>query len=90
MIGRMSDKRRKRNRKWLVLGLAGVGSGLLMLAIFRSIPMASGSAAVTIFAIIAIKHLALFIAVGSPAAAFWQSMKPRLRAYCGRPPEDED
>ncbi len=72
----------------MVLGIAGFLGGATMLAVFRSIPMASGSAAATILALIALKHLALFIAVSSPAAAFWQSMKPRLREWCGRPPED--
>jgi hypothetical protein len=78
----------KRNRKWLILGIAGSASGLLMLLLFRSLPMASGTAAATILAIIALKHLALFIAVGSPMAAFTQTIRPHLRAFCGRPPED--
>jgi hypothetical protein len=70
------------NRKWLVLGAAGFVSSVLMLVLFRSIPMAAGTAATVIVAIIALKHLALFIAVGSPIAALFQSVKPRLRAYC--------
>ena len=72
----------RRNRKWLVLGIAGTVSGLLMLVLFRSIPLASGSAAATVVAIIALKHLALFVAVSSPAAALFQSLKPKVRAYC--------
>jgi len=39
-------------------------------------------------AVIALKHLALFIAVSSPMAALFQSLKPRLREMCGRPPEN--
>ena len=70
------------NRKWLVLGATGFASGALILLLFRSIPMAAGTAATVIVAIIALKHLALFIAVGSPVAALFQSVKPRLRAHC--------
>lgn len=85
----MTGRERKRVRKWTILGIAGMVSGLLMLLVFKSIPVASGSAAMTVIAIIALKHLALFIAVSSPFPALFQSLKPRLRAFCGKPPEDE-
>ena len=78
----MDERERRRIRKWLVLGIAGSLSGFLVLALFRSIPIASGSAALTIVAVIALKHLALFVAVSSPVAAFFQSMKPTVQAYC--------
>ena len=80
--------RRWRNRKWFVLGITGLVSGLAMLLLFRSIPMAAGTAATVMVAVIALKHLALFIAVSSPMAALFQSLKPRLREMCGRPPEN--
>jgi hypothetical protein len=85
----MTERQRKRRQKWMVLGVVGMISGIVMLLFFRSVPLASGSAAATILAIIALKHLALFIAVSSPLAAIFQSIKPRLRAFCGRPPEDD-
>lgn len=56
----------KRTRKWLILGIVGLASGVLTLLLFRSLPMASGSAALTIVAVIAAKHLALAAAAGSP------------------------
>ena len=86
----MDDRRRRRNRKWLILGAAGFASGLAALVIFRSIPMASGTAAATIVAVIALKHLALALAVGSPAVALLQSVKPTLRAHCPWAPKDEE
>jgi hypothetical protein len=80
--------RRGRNRKWFVLGITSLVSGVAMLLLFRSIPMAAGTAATVMVAVIALKHLALFIAVSSPMAALFQSLKPRLREMCGRPPEN--
>ena len=85
----MDDRQHGRNRKWLILGAAGFASGVVALVIFHSIPMASGTAAATIIAVIALKHLALALAVGSPAIALLQSVKPRLRAHCPWPPKDE-
>jgi hypothetical protein len=61
-----------------------------MLGLFRSIPLASGGAAATVIAIIALKHLALFIAVSSPMAALFQSVKPTVRTYCPWRPRDGD
>jgi uncharacterized membrane protein YjjP (DUF1212 family) len=78
----MNESQRKRNRKWLILGGAGLASGLIMLLVFRSITAASGTAAATIAGIIVLKHLALAVAVSSPIAALFQSVKPTLRAYC--------
>jgi hypothetical protein len=84
----MSEKQRRRNRKWLILGVAGFSSGFLILLMFRSIPMASGAAASVIVAIIAVKHLALFVAVSSPAVALFQTLKVKVRPYCPWPPEN--
>lgn len=80
----------KRTRKWLILGIVGLASGVLTLLLFRSLPMASGSAALTIVAVTAAKHLALAVAAGSPLAAMAQILKPKLRPYCPWAPEDED
>jgi hypothetical protein len=85
----MHDQQRRRNRKWLILGAAGFAGGLVTLLIFRSLPMASGTAAATIIALIVVKHLALVIAVGSPMFALLQQVKPTLRAYCPWGPEDD-
>jgi hypothetical protein len=78
----------RRWRKWLVMSLAGSASGALTLFLFRSIPMASGTAIVAVIALVAVKHLALAIAVGSPLAALFQSIKPTIRAYCPFAPGD--
>jgi uncharacterized membrane protein YjjP (DUF1212 family) len=75
----MDDRRR---RKWVVLGIVGLISGLFMLYFFRSIPIASTTAAAAVIVVIVLKHLALAIAVGSPLAAFFKSIKPTLRDYC--------
>ncbi len=84
----MNEKQRRRNRKWLILGTAGLASGLLMLLIFKSIPMASSTAATVVVAIIALKHLALFVAVSSPAVALFQTLKLMVRPYCPWPPDN--
>jgi hypothetical protein len=76
----MRDNRR--THKWLILGIAGLASGLLTLFVFRSIPMASGTAAIAVVALIAAKHLALAAAVGSPLAALFQIVKSHVRPYC--------
>lgn len=86
----MNKRRQQRNRKWSILGATGLLSGLATLLLFRSLPTASGTAAATILGIVVLKHVALFVAVSSPLAALFQTLKPRLRALCGRPPEDED
>ena len=85
----MDERQRKRTRKWLLLGAAGLVSGVAMLLLFKSVPMASGTAAAVVVSMIVLKHVALFLAVGSPLAALLQSFKPKLREICGRPPEDE-
>jgi hypothetical protein len=86
----MDDRQRKRNRKWLILGGVGSISAFIVLLIFRSIPMASGTAALTVITIIGLKHLVLFIAVSSPAVALFQSVKPKLQTYCPWAPKDRD
>jgi hypothetical protein len=85
----MSEEQQRRNRKWLILGTAGLISGLVMLLIFKSVPIASGTAATVIVAIIALKHLALFVAVSSPAVALFQTLKLKARPYCPWPPEND-
>jgi hypothetical protein len=85
----MSENPHHRNRKWLILGTAGLIGGLVMLLIFKSIPWASVTAATAIVAIIALKHLALFVAVSSPAVALFQTLKLKVRACCPWPPEDD-
>jgi hypothetical protein len=72
------------------MGATGLAAGLLTLAVFRSIPMASGTAAAAVVALIAAKHLALAIAAGSPLAALFQILKPKVRPYCPWEPHDRD
>ena len=78
----MSTKLSRRKRKWLILGAAGFLSGLVTLLVFRSIPIASETAAMTLVAIVAIKHLALALVGSSPLGALFHSVKPTLRAHC--------
>ena len=80
----------RRTHKWLILGIAGLVSGLLTLLLFRSIPMASGTVAIAVVSLIAAKHLALFIAAGSPLAALFEILKPKVRPYCPWAPKDND
>jgi hypothetical protein len=86
----MLERNHRRIRKWLILGITGLASGLLTLFVFRSIPMASGTAAIAVVSLIAAKHLALFVAAGSPLAALFQMLKPKVRPYCPWAPEDEE
>jgi hypothetical protein len=69
-------------RKWTTLALVGSLTGLAILLLFRSIPIAAGSATAIIVAIIVVKHVALAIIVGSPLAAAFQSLKPKIREHC--------
>jgi hypothetical protein len=71
-----------RQRKWAILGAAGTTSGLAMLLLFRSIPIAAETATAVILAIIVLKHLALAVIVGSPLAVLFQNIKPKLRSHC--------
>jgi hypothetical protein len=75
--------------KWLILGAAGLAGGVFALLFFRSISLASGAAVMAAVALIAAKHLALLIAAGSPLAALFQFLKPRVRAYCPWAPHDK-
>ena len=84
----MNEKMRRRIRKWALLGTAGLVSGLVMLLIFRSLPIASGTAAIVIFAIIALKHVALFVAVSSPAIVLFRTLKLMVRPYCPWAPDN--
>lgn len=86
----MGDEGRRQIRKWTIMGSIGLATGLLSLALFRSIPMASGTAAIAVVALIAAKHAALAIAAGSPLAALFQILKPKVRPYCPWAPKDED
>jgi hypothetical protein len=66
-------------RKWAILAMAGTMAGMAaMLLFFRSIPLAAGTATAVIVGII-IKHVALAMIVGSPLAALFQSLKPKIR-----------
>jgi hypothetical protein len=77
-------------RKWLLLGATGLASGVATLFVFHSIPMASGTAVVAAVSLIAAKHLALLVAAGSPLAAFFQILKPRVRRYRPWAPGDKE
>jgi hypothetical protein len=72
----------RRQRKWAILAAAGCVGGLAMLLLFRSIPLAAGTATGIVVAIIVLKHLALAVIVGSPLAAMFKSVGPKLRAHC--------
>lgn len=72
----------KRQKKWMVLAAAGSMAGIAMLLLFRSIPVAAGTATVVIVGIILLKHLALAIIIGSPLTAVFQSIKPKIRSWC--------
>lgn len=69
-------------RKWAILAAAGTITGMAMLMLFQSIPIAAETAATVIMVIIILKHLALAMIVGSPLAAMFQSIKPKIRAHC--------
>jgi len=84
----MSDKRP--THKWLLVGIAGLASGLLALLLFRSIPMASGTAAVAFVSLMVAKHLALAVAAGSPLAALFEIFKSNARPYCPWAPKDKE
>jgi formate hydrogenlyase subunit 4 len=72
----------RKRRKWAILAMAGSITGMAMLMFFRSIPLAAGTATAVIVGIIVIKHVALAMIVGSPLAALFQSLKPKIRAQC--------
>jgi formate hydrogenlyase subunit 4 len=72
----------RKQRKWALLAMAGSITGMAMLLFFRSIPLAAGTATAIIAGIIVIKHVALAMIVGSPLAALFQSLKPKIRAHC--------
>lgn len=63
----MSDRRR---RAWLILGIVGFLSGLILLA-FSTNP--------------GLSHLALVLTIACPVIAFWRIIKPRLAPHCPRP-----
>lgn len=73
---------KSRQRKWAILASAGSIVGLAMLLLFRSIPIAAGTATAVIVAIVILKHLALAIIVGSPLTAVFKSIKPKIRSHC--------
>jgi len=66
----------------ILLGLAGLVTGVVVLVILQSLPIATGAAAATVVALLVLKHLALFLAVSSPAAALWNTMREKLPARC--------
>jgi hypothetical protein len=85
----VDDRQRQRNRKWLVLGTVGFVTGTATMLVVRSIPMAAGTAAAIVVALVVLKHVGLFIAIGSPLTALMQFARPRLLALCGRSAGDE-
>jgi hypothetical protein len=62
--------------------MAGSITCMAMLLLLRSMPLAAGTATAVIVGIIVIKHVALAMIVGSPLAALFQSLKPKIRAHC--------
>jgi hypothetical protein len=69
-------------RKWALLAAAGTITGMAMLLLFQSILIAAGTVATVMMVIIILKHLALALIIGSPLAAVFQSIKPKIRAHC--------
>jgi hypothetical protein len=61
----MPGDRWRRSRKWLALRAADLASWLVMLLLFRALGAASGTAVAAVVTIIALRHLALFIALES-------------------------
>jgi ATP/ADP translocase len=72
----------RRQRKWAMLALTGSITGMATLLLFRSIPLAAGTATAVVIGIIVIKHLALALIFGSPLAALFKNVKPRIRRHC--------
>jgi hypothetical protein len=72
----------RKQRKWAILAMAGSITGMAMVLFFRSIPLAAGTATAVIVGIIVIKHVALAMIFGSPLAALFQSLKPKIRTQC--------
>ncbi len=81
-IGEPSRAMNSRQRKWAVLAATASITGIAMLMLFRSIPIAAGTATTVVVAMIVLKHLALAMIVGSPLAAMFQSVKPKIRPHC--------
>jgi hypothetical protein len=71
-----------RQWKWTVLAAAGSTSGIAMLLVFQSVPVAAETATAVIVAMIVLKHLALAMIVGSPLAAILQKIRPKIRPHC--------
>jgi hypothetical protein len=82
LISKDSEVMDRKQRKWAILAVTGSVSGLAMLFLFRSIPIAAGSATAVMLTIIIIKHLALAAIIGSPLFGIFQSIKPKLREHC--------
>jgi hypothetical protein len=68
--------------KGAVIAAAGALTGIAVLLLFRSIPIAAGTATGVIVAILVLKHLALIIMVGLPLTAFLQKIRPKIRSHC--------
>jgi ABC-type Fe3+ transport system permease subunit len=69
----------RRQRKWATTAVVGTTVGLAILLLFRSIPLAAGTATAVIVGMIVVKHVALAMIVGSPLAALFQSLRPKIR-----------
>lgn len=65
-----------------MLAAAGTVAGMAMLLLVRSVAVAIGSATGAIVAVIILKHLALAIIAGSPLAAMFQKLEPKIRSHC--------
>jgi hypothetical protein len=73
---------KSRRWKWVSLAAAGSITGSAILYVFRSIPIAAGTASAMIVAVIILKHLALALVVGSPLTAILQNLKSNIRPHC--------
>jgi hypothetical protein len=72
----------RKQQKWMMLAAAGSISGVAILALFRSIPIAAGTGVGIIVGIIVLKHLALVLIISSPLAVILQRIRPTIRSHC--------
>jgi hypothetical protein len=72
----------RRQQKWMMLAAAGSISGIAILVLFRSIPIAAGTGIGIIIGIVVLKHLALALIIGSPLAVMFRRIRPTIRSHC--------
>jgi hypothetical protein len=71
-----------KQQKWMMLAAAGSISGITILVLFRSIPIAAGTGVGIIVGLIVVKHLALVLIISSPLAVIFRRIRPKIRSHC--------